>query len=136
MALSPIYPDKLKTPVARLQNSDSTNFVLILTPATGGTKIETICCTTDDTVAFALQFCVTNGAIDYPIGEVNIPIGSGTNGTAKAVNVLNATDFPWLRNDGATPYFYLENGYVLKVKAKTAISSGKFAYIYIQAGDY
>ena len=136
MAASAIYPGALKSPVTRLQNSDSTNFVQILAAAVLGTKVETICGTTDDTTAVILQLCVTNGGIDYVIGEVTLPIGSGTNGVAKAVNLLNTTDFPWLRNDGINNYLWLENGYALKVKAKTAITAGKFVYLYTQSGEY
>lgn len=135
MATSALLVTAIKCPAARLQNSDGTNFVQLMAAGALGSKIETISCTTDDTSNVILQFCVTVAAVDYILGEVTVPLGSGTNGTAKAVNILNATDLPWVRNDGINNYMYLENGETLKVKAKTAVTAGKFVYFHVQGGD-
>jgi hypothetical protein len=135
MSANPIFVGAIKTPVNRLQNSDGTTSITLITGATNGTKVESIAVTSDDTTDRVLQFSISVSGTDYIIGEVTASIGAGTNGTVKAINALNVTDLPWVRNDGINPYLYLESGAILKVKSKVAVTAAKFINIFTQAGD-
>lgn len=136
MSANPNYPSTPKTPAARLQNADATAFVTIYTAPATGAKIEALSIASDDTVDVTLQFAITISSVDYVIGEVVVPDGSGTNGVDKVVNGLNSTDMPWLPTDGANRYLHLASGAALKVRAKAAVASGKSVYVVGQAGDY
>lgn len=134
---TPIFPGTVQNYRARIQNSDGTTPVTLVTGPTNGCKVESIAVTSDDTSAVVLQLIATISAVDHILGEVNIPIGSGTNGTAKAINMLNTTDLPWLRSDEAgRPYLYVASGTTLKVKAKTTVTAAKFIHLFAQAGDF
>jgi hypothetical protein len=136
MASNPNYPNTLSCVATRLQNSDGTSFVQLVAGDTDGTKIESIAVTSDDSSDRVLQLCVSVGAVDYPIGEITIPDGAGTNGIDKAVNLLNTTDLPWLRSDGVNQYLYLVNGMTLKAKSKTAITAARFINVFVQCANY
>lgn len=134
---TPIFPGTLKNYAARIQNADGTNAVTLITGPTNGCKVESIAVTSDDTAAQTLQLIATISAVDYILGECAIAIGAGTNGTAKAVNLLNTTDFPWLRSDEAgRPYLYVASGTTLKLKSKVAVTAAKTIAAFAQAGDF
>ena len=136
MAQAPIFPGTVKTPGARIQNSDGTSAVTVMTAGTSGAKIESIAATNTDTVPIILQIVATISAVDYTLGEVSIPAGAGTDGTTKAVDLLNVTALPWVRNDGVNAYMLLEAGAILKAKAKTAVTAGKVIHLFAQGGDF
>lgn len=134
---SPIFPGTVKNYAARIQNSDASNPVTLIAGPTNGCKVESISACSDDTSAVVVQLIATISAVDYVLGEVTIPIAAGTNGSTKAVNLLNTTDLPWLRSDEAgRPYLYVANGTTLKIKAKTTVTAAKFLQFLAQAGDF
>lgn len=136
MATAPIFPGAVKTPAAQIQNADGTNAVTLMTAGASGAKIESIAATSTDTSPVTVQVIATISAVDYTLGEVAIPAGSGTNGTAKAVDLLNVSDLPWARSDGVNRYLLLGSGVVLKLKAKTAVTAGKVLQFMAQGGDF
>jgi hypothetical protein len=83
-----------------------------------------------------VQAIITVSAVDYVVGEINIPAGSGTNGTSEAVDVLNVTDLPWLTGDGVNQCLLLASGVPLKFKAKTTVTAGKIIQLFGQGGDF
>jgi hypothetical protein len=134
---SPIFPGTMQNYRARIQNSDGTTAVTLVTGPTNGTKVESIAATSDDTAAVVVQLIATVSAVDHVLGEVTIPIAAGTNGTTKAVNLLNTTDLPWLRSDEAgRPYLYVASGTTLKVRPKTTVTAAKYINLFAQAGDF
>lgn len=133
---SPLFPQTLVNPVCQVVAADTTVKKTLCTAGASGTKIESISATSDDTSAVVFQLGVTISSVDYILGEVNVPIGSGTNGTAEAVDVLNSTDFPWIRNDGVNNYLLLAAGSVLYVRAKTAVTAAKTIQFFAQGGNY
>lgn len=133
---TPTHPQTVITPAVQILPADTTVKKTLCTAAATGTKIESISCTSDDTSAVVFQLGVTIAAVDYILGEVNIPIGSGTNGTAESVDVLNSTDFPWIRNDGVNNYILLATGAVLYVRAKTSVTAGKVVQFFAQGGNF
>lgn len=136
MANAPVFPGTVQTPAARIQNSDGTNAVTLMTAGASGAKVESIAATSTETVAVVVQLIATISSVDYTLGEVSIPAGSGTNGSAKAVDLLNVTDMPWVRSDGVNRYLLLGSGVALKVKAKTTLTAGKVLHFLGQAGDF
>jgi hypothetical protein len=136
MADKPIFPGSVKTPVAQIQNSDGTNAVTLMTAGASGAKLEGISATSTDTSAVVVQLIASISAVDYVLGEVTIPSGSGTNGTDKAVKVLNSTDLPWINNDGVNDYLLLGSGVIIKIKPKTTVTAGKALQFLAQGGDF
>lgn len=136
MSANPIFFGTIKNWQAFVQNSDGTAFVSFIAAAGSGSKVESISvCNSDAAVGTVLQIAVTFGANDYIIGEVAIPAGAGTNGSTKAVDMLNETDLPWIRNDGTNRYLYLASGGTLKIKAKVAVAGVNKIHLFAQGGD-
>lgn len=133
---TPIHPQTVVSPAVQFVSGDGTTKKTLFTPGSLGGKLESISCTSDDTSAVVFQLGVTISAVDYILGEVNIPVGSGTNGTAESVDVLNSTDFPWLRNDGVNNYMLAASGAVLYLRAKTAITASKTVQFFSQGGNF
>jgi hypothetical protein len=136
MSSTPSFVATLQTPAVQFENADGTSFKTLLTAGVGGTRVDTLIGTNTDTAsAYVVQLAVTKSAVDYVIGEVNIPIGSGTNGSAKSVAMLNPTDIPGLTytENGA---LFLGSGVVLKARVKTAVSGSFKVQITGVAGDY
>jgi len=134
---TPIFPGTLKNYQVQILPADASNPVTLVSAPTNGCKVESIAATSSDTSAVVVQLIATISAVDYVLGEVTIPIAAGTNGSTKAVNMLNTTDLPWLRSDEAgRPYLYVASGTTLKVKAKTTVTAAKAVQFFAQAGDF
>jgi len=137
MSANPKLISTVRNPAILLQNADGTAFKSLgIAPVADGSRVKAIHITSDDTSAVVLQFCVTIGAVDFILGEVNVPIGSGTNGTAVAVNGLNPTQMPALQTDGIAYWLELATGSDLKVRAKTAVTAAKTINVLAEVGDF
>jgi hypothetical protein len=137
MATAPIFPGALKTSTARIQNSDSTNLVTVLTPPTTGSKVVAIMVTSDDTSARDLQLVITKSGVDYPIGTTTIAITAGTIAATAAVNMLDTAKLPGLPVDrDGQRYLLLESGAVLKAKVLVAVTAAKFVNIVALHSDF
>jgi len=137
MATQPQFPGTIKSAAVQIASADGTNFKDLFTAGASGSKVESIsACNTDAANAYVIQFAVNVGGTDYVIGEVNVPAGAGTNGTTKAVNVVNQTDLPWVKDDGVRTYIYLANGDKLRVRSKTTLSGSNTVDLFVQAGDF
>ncbi|MFZ5427747.1 MAG: hypothetical protein ACOZEN_12290 [Thermodesulfobacteriota bacterium] len=82
----------------------------------------------DDTAAVTLQFKRAISGEDYVLGEVQIPAGAGTNGTAGWVDVLASINLGEAMN--------LPAGSKLRVAAKTAVASGKTIDLVAEGGQF
>ncbi len=114
-----IYPQTPKTAVVTIVPADTTTKKTVLTAGSNGARVGYVSVTSDDTADRTLSVYVYDGATDGLIGEVLIPDGSGTNGTDKAVSLLNATSLPFLPADLTLT---LKAGDILKVAAKVAVT--------------
>lgn len=133
---SPIFPLTVKNAAVTFVNSDSTTEKTLLSGGTNGTRIDTISATSDDTVARVFTIALNDGSTSYKVGEVSIPITSGTDGATVAVKVLDGSStklIPWLDSSGS---IFLANGWSLKLTAKVAVTSGKTITFVVQGGDY
>lgn len=136
MAATPQFVAVVRTPALLLNNASGTGFNTLVTPGASGTRVDSISVTNSDAAnAYVLQFAVQRSGVDYEIGEVTIAAGSGTNGSAKSVAALNATDLPFLAYTEAGALF-LEQGALLRVRAKTAVSGSNTVKLVAVAGDY
>jgi len=125
---SPIFE---LTPTQKGQSwasGDTTTKKTIQTGGTNGSRIDSIMCSTDDTAAVNLAFYINDGATDWYIGNVNVPIGSGYTTVAR-VEAL-ATLAP------ATGYLLLPSGYVLKANCVATMTAAKIATAVAMGGDY
>lgn len=136
MASNAQFIATVKNPSVSFANADASNFKTIHTAGSLGSRIDTLIgSNTDSANAYVVQLAVQISGVDYILGEVNIPIGSGTNGSAKSVAMLNATDIPGLAytENGA---LYLASGAVLRGKTKTTVAGSNTVQIVGVAGDY
>lgn len=91
MATSPTFSSGV-APIRAKITADLTNTAVDLYDNTLGTKavrVEGLGLASDDSAAANIKFSMwTTGPVTYPIGTVNVPANSGTNGTAARVNAL------------------------------------------------
>lgn len=125
----------IRTPVASIANADSTTFKTLMAAGSGGSRLDACSITNSDASnAYVVQIAIQVSAVDYEIGEVTVPAGSGTNGSAKAVNMLNSTDLPQLSN--TLNVMFLASGATLRVRTKTAVSGVNTVRFVGFGGDY
>lgn len=136
MAAAPIFPGSINAGQQTFVNADGTTKKTLLTAGSSGTRVDTISATSDDTSTRVMQLWVTTGGVDYLLGEVSITLGAGSDGTTKAISVLNVTDLPWVRDEGGNKVIYLESGEVLKGMMKVAVTAAKTIYLRAQGADY
>lgn len=136
MAAAPSFIATPKTPAAQFQNADGTTFKTLYSAGALGSRVDTLVATNTDVAnAYVVQLALQKSAVDYVLGEINVPLGSGTNGSAKGVALLNLSDIPGLTytENGA---LYLETGVVLRARVKVAVAGGNTVQITGVAGDY
>ena len=128
----PIFQTEPSTPGLTIVNADSTTLKTLVTAGADGALVDNISVVSNDTSAVDLVVVITVGAVDYNIGEVEIPIGAGT-GTTVSHNLLNTTDMPFLQQNGSLP---LQASAILKVGAKVAVTAAKTVYVVAYGGQY
>lgn len=135
MASSPAFIATIKNPSTQFVNADGTAFKSLMSAAANGTRVDTVIATnTDVSNAYVIQLAVQKSGVDYVLGEVNIPIGAGTNGVAKSVALLNSTDIPGLAytENGS---IFLESGATLRARVKSIVAGSNAVQIIGMAGD-
>ena len=132
---TPIFPAVIITPSVQILPADVSNYKTVVIAGANGSRLDNLICTSDDTSARVLQFAINDGATDYVLGQVNIPLTSGIDGagTVKGVSIINSINFPGIKDDGA---IYLKASYTLKVKSLTTVTSAKQINIIGFGGDY
>jgi hypothetical protein len=136
MASSPSFIATPKTPVVSFANADGTAFKSVFTGGSLGSRLDSISVSNSDTVnAYVIQFAMQKSGIDYVLGEVSIPLGAGTNGTAKSVAALNPTDIPALTYTESNA-MYLESGAILRARVKSAVAGSSTVQLVGIGGDY
>jgi len=137
MSANPKLISTVRNPAIRLQNADGTSFKSIgIAPVTDGTRVKAIHITSDDTAPQVLQFCVTISGVDYILGEIAVPAGSGTDSSNAAVSGLDAERMPALQTDGVVVFLDLATGSDLKVKSKAAVTAAKTINVLTEVGDF
>lgn len=121
-----------KTPIVtgvQFTNADASNKKNLVTGATDGTRIDAIYCSTNDTAAVNLAFYINDGATDFYIGNVNLPIGSGYTTVVRvdALATLATVNLPFL---------LLPNGYILKCNCVATMTAAKTTDVVAVGGNY
>jgi len=99
-----------------------------------GSLIETISATTTATGAVEVDLKVNDGSSTFALGSFSVAAGAGTDGgTTDAVEALNQTELPWLRDDLTIG---LATGCTLQVAAHAALATGKVVDLVAWGGDY
>lgn len=134
---SPVLVQLPKVGLVQIVNADASNQKDAFTAGADGSKIVAVLAASDDTSARVLQLSILRSAVNYVLGSVNVPIASGTDGTAPAVDLLNSTQLVGLPtdNDGQR-YLLLENGDKLQVKSLTTVTAAKTVHVKTIAGNF
>lgn len=136
MAANPSFVSTPQNPAAQFQNADGTTFKTLFTAGSSGGRVDSLIATNTDTAnAYVVQLALQKSGVDYVLGEVSVPLGSGTNGSAKSVAVMNSTDVPGLAYTEAGALF-LASGVALRARVKTAVAGSNTVQIIGIAGDY
>ena len=131
---NPLFIGDRKNWPLTFDETDTTVLQDLVVAGANGSLIESILACTTDTSAVELDLYLDDGAVTYPLGSVTITAGAGTDGgTTPAVNVLNQTDLPWLRDDLTLP---IEAGMTLQVAAHATITTDKDVWVVAIGGDY
>lgn len=136
MSATPVFVGTPNVGLVQIVNADASAQKTLFTAGASGSKITSISAVSDDTAARVIQLSVLRGGTNYPIATVNVPIGSGSDGTIVAVDLMSLTLSPWLPldNDGEA-YILLKSGDVLQAKALTSITAAKTMTLLAQGGD-
>ena len=110
-------------------NADATNLKTCFTAGGEGARIDGILVCSNSGSAENLAFYINDGATDFYIGNVAIPIGSGYTTVVK-VDALLALK-PALQN-----FISLHHAYLLKANAVVAVAANKTVTVVVLAGDY
>ena len=130
----PIFLNSLQaTPVQILNADASTEKTVFTAGAAEGGLLTVLSATTDDTTAVDLVVKLKSGATTNILGIVNIPIGSGTDGTTDAVNILIGSEISYKQDDDSIP---VGKGDSIVVNALATVTSGKTVYVTAAGGSY
>ena len=107
-----------------------------MSAGTLGSRLDSLFVSNSDTAnAYVLQLAIQKSSVNYIIGEISVPIGAGTNSSAKSVAALNATDIPGLAFTEAGA-LYLESGAILVGKMKSTVAGANTVQVVGVGGDY
>lgn len=137
MSSNPTLISTVRDCPIKIVNADGTaNKNLGVAPVAAGTRIKAIHITSDDTVAQTLQLIKTIGAVDYILGEIAVPAGSGTDGASNSVNGLSGARIAALQTDGLVKWLDVASGTTINLKSKVAVTAGKTIYVVAEVGDF
>lgn len=125
--------------VQTIANSDGTTIKALFVAGTNGSRIEFISAISTDTAIQYLNFYRTISSVNYGIGNLAIPLASGTQATATvtAVDVLRSLNLPYLNQDSnGNRYLTLAPGETLSIGTTGTVTSGKTITLTCQAEDY
>jgi len=116
-----------------LTDADTTVVTSLYLAGDVGALIDSIGVTSTDTADILLQIFITDTLIDYKIGEVTVPAGSGTDGALPSINLLNTTALPFLQAGGGLP---LGAAQELKVACTVDMTAATACHVVAYGGDY
>lgn len=109
--------------------ADTTTKKTIYTAGGDGGRIDGILVCSDDTSAVNLAFYIYDGATDFYIGNVNIPVGSGYTTVAK-VDALSTL------KPSSQSFIQMKAGNILKANAVATVTAAKTVTIVAIGGDF
>jgi hypothetical protein len=136
MSANPTLISNVRDFVAKIVNADGTGKKTIVTPVGAGTRLKSLIICSDDTVARVLQLVKTVAAVDYILGEIDVPVGAGTDGATAAVDVFAGTRIKGLQTDGVSKWIDVATGTTFSLQAKVAVTAAKTIHICGEGGDF
>lgn len=131
---NPIFLNSVASNNADIVNADGTTQENIFTAGADGGAITNMVATTDDTSEVTVVIKSNDGTTTTILGEVKVPAGSGTNGAAPSVNLLDSVKMPGLfQADGSLA---VGANASITVGAKSAVTAAKTLYISSVGGQY
>jgi hypothetical protein len=120
---------------AQFTNSDGTTAKVVATAGADDSVVKAIAITNSDASnAYQITLIVNNGTSDFVVDTINVPAGSGTDGTHAAVDGLANALFP-LDSNGKK-VLPIQSGFTIKGKMVGAVGSGKFIVISVITQDF
>lgn len=127
--------------------ADTTAWKGIVQIAADDANLKVFSAVSDDTAAVNLRIGINvggslsgntiTGGTTYQIGTVNIPIASGTNGTAAAVDLLNSTAMPQCAIDrNGKRFLPMVGGNILCVAALATVTTAKTVTVIAKTEKY
>jgi len=128
----PIFLNSILTKNVSIDNADGTTPQLMFTAGADGGAITRLSAASTDGSAVILVITISDGALSVVVGEVSVPAGAGTNGTAPIKNLLDPAALLGLLQADET--IVLGPAATLSVNAKVATSG--VVTVIAQGGQY
>jgi len=127
----------IKNGVTTIVPADTTGWKSVYTAGGDDAVVKGLLVTSDDTAAVNLRVGIEVSSVVYQIGCIAIAAGSGTSGSANAVDAFNALAIPGLPLDRDWKRILpLAAGAILKVAAKATVGTGKTVTVVAIAEEY
>lgn len=137
MSATPTLISTVRDCAILIQNADGTaNKSLSIAAPAAGSRIKSLIITSDDTAAQVVQLIKTIGAVDYLLGEIAVPAGSGSDSASVAIDALNSALLAGLQSDGISKWIEVANGTTINLRVKTAVTAAKKIYVIAEVGDF
>jgi hypothetical protein len=134
---------RVKTPqlgLAILANTNTTNYLTMITAGASGSKVVGILLNSTDTAARSITIAANNGATSFPLTTISVPAGAG-NGTVNSVSVFNQNAPGGLNgllpvdNDGQQ-YIFLPGANTLQMAAVVQLTNALNVYSLVTYADF
>ena len=128
MAAAPVFTATPKITPAAFTSSDSANTKkTIATAGSAGSKVVGVTAASTDSSTRIAQLWLTRSATSYLLASTTVAVTAGSDGATGAQDLMTATLWPGLSNDGTTGqrFFFLESGDTLQVSFTTVITAAK-----------
>ncbi|NJO65016.1 MAG: hypothetical protein HC836_44975 [Richelia sp. RM2_1_2] len=134
----PIFTDSSRWSLTEFVAADTTALKTLFTAGADGSLITAIIVATQETVANDIIFYANlGGAIDAPIGYLEVPIGAGTNGTTQVASALTDSVLTWPAHDNNdNPVIQLPSNFVLKANMRTTVGGSDKVFVTVVAEDF
>jgi hypothetical protein len=141
MATDPRFIDGINTLFTKFTDADTTTSKTIFTAGADGSVVYNVNVASDDTAAINLKLNVTNGGVDYLLGNVNVPITAGFTGAIPAVALLTAGGATRLIpgtvvDNNGNACLYLKSGDTLEAACTATMTAGKTCHVAVFGADY
>jgi hypothetical protein len=136
MAAQPKLISNVRDFAVLIENGDGTGVQALVTPVAAGSRLKNLIITSDDTADRTVQIVKTVGGVEFILGEIVIPDGSGTNGVDPAIDAFEGALIAGLQTDGITKWMEVASGNSIGVKVKVAVTAAKKVYVAGEGGDF
>jgi len=130
---NPIFLRTIVSPAIQIIDADASAQKTVFSAGVDGGAITNLTATSSDSVDVIIIVSLNDSVQTNIIGEVNVPAGSGTDGTLPAINLLDSTKITLLQNDGSV---LLGSGAALEVNAKTTVTAATTIFVTALGGSF